>query len=143
MNLRLAGIGIRIHSSTPVGTGFQRTGRAWIQYSRATPPGWGCGVGKLIVSTGSLGRLLGRLTLRAAASAVFTSAAVLNGNALPPASAQRSTPEAPSARNCRRWIWDTSRSGAGRLPGWPDSRGGLDISLADTPQVRRAKGRRA
>jgi hypothetical protein len=102
MNLRLAGIGIFIHSSRPVGTGFQRTGRPWIQYSRATPPGCGCGVGKLIVSTGSLGTGLGRLTLRAAASAAFTSLAVVKGNELPPASAQRNTAEAPSAMNCRR-----------------------------------------
>src|ERR1051325_2314813 len=114
MNLRLAGIGIRIHSSTPVGTGFQRTGRAWIQYSRATPPGCGCGVGKLIVSTGSLGTDLGRLTLRAAASAAFTSDAVLKGNLLPPAMAHSITAEAPSVRNCRRWIWDMRD----RVAGW-------------------------
>src|SRR5881394_3704909 len=96
-----------IHSSRPVGTGSQLTGRAWIQYSRATPPGCGCGVGKLIVSTGSLGRLFGFLTSRAAASATFTSSAVLKGKALPPASAHKKTADAPSPMNCRRWISPT------------------------------------
>src|SRR2546423_11039763 len=109
MNLRLAGIGIFIHSSRPLGTGFQRTGRPLIQYARATPSGCGWGVGKLIVSTGSLGMDFGRLTFRAAASAAFTSAVVLNGNARPPASAQRSTAEAPSAMNCRRGSWGTGQ----------------------------------
>src|SRR4051794_22622038 len=40
-----------IHSSRPPGAKFHVAGRAWIQYSRLRPPGWGCGVPKLSLST--------------------------------------------------------------------------------------------
>src|SRR6476661_6408327 len=69
-NLRLAGIGIFIHSSRPVGTGSQMKDSAWSQYSRFGPPGCGSGVPNFSESTGSAAIGVGFLRARAAASAL-------------------------------------------------------------------------
>src|SRR3954452_8918039 len=99
-NLRLAGIGIFIHSSRPVGTGSQVKDSAWSQYSRFWPPGCGSGVPNFSESTGSVAIGVGFLRARAAASALAMWARVAG---TPPPRAQTKALAPAEWRKLRRF----------------------------------------
>src|SRR3954451_6301701 len=89
-----------IQSSWPVGATSHFTARAWIQYSRTWPPGWGCGVPNFSASTASRRAAAGRFRPAATASALRTSSVDLRESVLPPREQTRAVP--PSPRKPRR-----------------------------------------
>jgi hypothetical protein len=104
---------LSIHSSRPVGAKFHVVGRAWIQYSRFWPPGCGCGVPKVSLSTESLPVPLGggapaaraacldRVSPAAARSASSTSVSETFSSLEPP-TAHSSAAAEPVSRKARR-----------------------------------------
>src|SRR4051812_43711544 len=89
-----------IQSSRPVGATSQRTVRAWIQYSRTWPPGWGWGVPNFSASTASGRAAAGRFRPAAITSALRTSSWVRRLRDFPPSEQMRAV--VPTPRNPRR-----------------------------------------